>query len=414
MSRARNVVIVGGGHNGLVCAIYLARNGHRVTVLESNSQVGGTATTSEICSEFRVSSCAHLFYGLHPDVWRDLRPDANGLQFSAEHISTIALSVDEQHLKIDHDTAQTANDLSAFSDKDAESYAQFEQRIEKFVLILRNCYASAPPRLKNGGWSDRTNLLNLGFQVRRLGKRDMRELLRVVGMNMADWLTEYFDTPLLQGMLAFDATLGTRYGPRAPNTVLTYLHRRAHIWNGLSHPAGGMGALAHTLANIAMQLGVEIQTGARVTNVVMENDHASGVEVESGEFLYADAVVSNADPKTTFLSLLGNEHLDTGFMRRVRAIPMSGNTAKLNIALNALPQFNGLTAQDLNARLVIAPGIEAVEQAHDYSKYGEFSASPVMEITIPSVHDHTLAPEGKHVLSAVVQYAPHDLKRRLG
>ncbi|MDH3694675.1 MAG: NAD(P)/FAD-dependent oxidoreductase, partial [Gammaproteobacteria bacterium] len=342
--------------------------------------------------------------------WKDLRPDANGLTFSATHIPTIALGRDGQHLTIEHDNARTTKNLSAFSTVDADSYTQFEQRIEKYSRILRKTYSAIPPRLKNGGWNDRSELLSLGLQVRRLGKQDMRELLRVVGMNMADWLTEYFSTPLLQGVLAFDATLGTRYGPRAPNTVLTYLHRRAHIWNGLSHPLGGMGSLSDTLATITMQLGVEIRTDAPVKNVIMENDSASGVELASGETVLADAVVSNADPKTTFLSLLGNEHLDTGFMRRVRDIPMHGNAAKINIALDDLPHFSGLNSQDLGARLVIAPSIEAVEQVHDYSKYGEFSESPVMEITIPSVHDNTLAPDGKHVLSAIVQYAPYDLK----
>jgi phytoene dehydrogenase-like protein len=248
-----------------------------------------------------------------------------------------------------------------------------------------------------------------GLRIRRLGKNDMHELLRVVGMNIADWLTENFNTPLLQGMLAFDATLGTRYGPRAPNTVLTYLHRRAHLSNGLSHPVGGMGALSDTLTTMAVQLGVDIRTSTKAMRVAVENDCAAGVELETGEVVAANAVLSNVDPKQTFLSLLGSEHLDTGFLRRVRAIPMKGSAAKVNIALDNLPQFTGLDPQDLVGRLVIAPSIDAVERAHNHSKYGEYSEQPVMEITIPSVHDHSLAPTGKHVLSAIVQYVPHDL-----
>ncbi len=409
MSRRLDIVIIGAGHNGLVCAVYLARSGHNVTILEASDQVGGAAVTGEICPGFRVSSCAHLFYGLHPDVWKDLRLEANGLEFSATHMPSISLSRDGRHLVIEHDAARTTEHLLAFSELDATHYQQFEHHVEKFADLLRRVYANSPPRLKDRGWHERFELLALGLRIRRLGKSDMRELLRIAGMNIADWLRENFNTPLLQGALAFDATLGTRYGPQAPNTVLTYLHRRAHIWNELSHPIGGMGTLSDTLATMAMQLGVDIRTQARVTRIVVENDRAAGVELETGEIVAANAVISNADPKRTFLSLLGNEHLDTGFLRRVRNIPMIGNAAKVNIALDDLPQFTGLDVQRLSARLLIAPSIEAVETAHNHSKYGEFSREPVMEITIPSIHDQSLAPEGKHVLSAIVQYAPHSL-----
>jgi phytoene dehydrogenase-like protein len=242
----------------------------------------------------------------------------------------------------------------------------------------------------------------------------MRELLRIGGMNVYDLLEENFESAALKGALGFDAVLGANFGPRSPGTVLTLLYRLAAESaagaSGLSQPKGGMGALCDALAKAARAAGATIRTGAPVAGIRVEDDRAAGIVLESGEIIGAQCVISSADPKTTFLRLLGARYLDTGFVRRVNHIRSRGLAAKLHLALNRVPSFSGVSEAGLRGRLLIAPSLQHIEHAYNHAKYGEYSAAPVMEITVPTVNDPTLAPAGKHVLSAIVQYAPYALK----
>jgi phytoene dehydrogenase-like protein len=247
-----------------------------------------------------------------------------------------------------------------------------------------------------------------------LGRHDMRELLRIGGMNVYDLLEEHFESAALKGALGFDAVLGTNFGPRSPGTVLTLLYRMAAEAAGgpaaLSQPVGGVGALCDALAKAAVAAGAVIRLSAPVAQIVVEADHAAGVQLESGERLAARTVVSSVDPKTTFLQLLGTRHLDTGFVRRVNHLRARGLAAKLHLALDRAPEFSGLQSAALGGRLLIAPSLDYLERAYNHAKYGEYSSAPAMEITVPTANDAGLAPPGKHVLSAIVQYAPYDLK----
>jgi phytoene dehydrogenase-like protein len=239
----------------------------------------------------------------------------------------------------------------------------------------------------------------------------MRELLRIGGMCVYDLLQENLSTPLLQGALGFDAVLGTNFGPRAPGSVFTLLCRMAAAANAErmapALPRGGLGALSNALAASARAAGVTIRTDAAVERIRVEGDRAVGVTLASGESISAGLVVSNADPKTTFLGLLGSEHLDTGFVRRVAHLRSRGLSAKLHLALDRLPPFRGLDGAALGGRLLVAPSLDYLERAYNHSKYGEYSAEPSIEITLPTVRDPQLAPSGAHVLSAVVQYVPY-------
>jgi phytoene dehydrogenase-like protein len=241
----------------------------------------------------------------------------------------------------------------------------------------------------------------------------MRELLRIGGMNVHDLLEEHFGGVALKGALAFDAVLGTNFGPRSPGTVLTLLYRlaaeAASGTRGLAQPRGGVGAVSDALAKAAVAAGVTIRPGSAVKRILVESDRAAGVELESGERIAAGTVVSNADPKTTFLELLGTAHLDTGFVRRVRHLRMRGLAAKLHLALDRAPKFSAAADAALQGRVLISPSLQYLERAYNHSKYGEYSSAPAMEITVPSVNDPELAPAGKHVLSAVVQYVPYAL-----
>jgi len=412
MSAAFDVIVVGAGHNGLTCAAYLAKAGRRVLVLEAAAALGGAATNTEIAPGFTVSACAHLLHSLHPKVIADLDLTRHGLSLSASDMPTVALDTNGNHVILRRD--QITESLRAHSADDAAAMPAFYQRFVSYAATLQPFLTAVPPRL-GGGRQDRLTLIKLGWAIRKLGRKEMREFLRVIGMNVADILEETFESDLVKGALALDGVLGTSFGPRSPGSVFTLLYRLAGEAGGvrgaLAHPRGGMGAVAQALAAAARAGGAEVRNDAPVARILVEGDRAMGVELQSGERFAAHVVVSNADPRVTFLSLLGPEYLDTGFVRRISNLRQRGLAAKLNLALNGLPSFAGLQEVELGGRLVIAPGIDYLERAFNHSKYGEYSERPAIEITIPSIHDRSLAPKGKHVLSAVIQYAPYDLKQ---
>jgi phytoene dehydrogenase-like protein len=409
MTDSKEVVIIGGGHNGLVCAAYLARGGRSVQVLEAAPHVGGAAITREIAPGFKVSACAHLLHVLDDQVVRDLTLESHGFALAAPALATVALAEQGEHVTID---AQGVR--GGVGAGDAEAWPAFSARIGRFARLLNRLHGRRAPRLKLDGFADAVELGRAGLDIRRLGRDDMRELMRIAAINVFDILEEQFDGDLLKGAIALDGVLGANLGPRSNNSVLNLLHRWSGSVGGRASaralPRGGMGAVSEALAAAATKAGARIRTGASVRRIVVEGGALRGVELESGEQVAAGVVVSNADVKTTLLGLLGARHLDAGFARRVHHQRARGTAAKLHLALDGLPAFRGLDQAGAGQRLVVAPGQVHIEHAFDEGKYGEFSRAPVLEIVIPSLHDPGLAPAGRHVLSAIVQYVPYELK----
>jgi phytoene dehydrogenase-like protein len=400
-------LIIGAGHNGLACAIELARRGRSVLMLEAADRVGGAAVTREFAPGFKVSAAAHLLHGLSEQRVRELELERHGLSFSAQAMATIALPHSGAPVVFSNGGVQ------GVSPKDEAAFALFSRRMSRFARLLAQVHDTLPFRLSFASWRDRIDALKLALRLRTLGRADMRELLRVGAMNAYDLLSDSFDSELMKGALGLDATLGAEHGARSPGTVLTLLHRWAGQVRsgalGLAQPAGGMGALTQAMARAAQSTGVRIRTGARVRRILVRGERASGVLLESGETIEAGSVISNADPKTTFLDLLGAESLDTDFVRRISRFRSRGLVAKLHLALDGLPAFNGIEAAGLGGRLLVSPSLDYLELAFNPSKYRQVPAHPVLEITIPSVNDPTLAPTGGQVMSIQVMYVPYDL-----
>jgi phytoene dehydrogenase-like protein len=401
MTDRYDAIVIGAGHNGLVCSALLAKAGKKVLVLEANDQVGGAAVTREFADGYSVSACAHLLYQLQPKVRKEL-----GLSptLASDDMQSIVLSADGVHIRYAGGT------VAGVSDADAASYAAFHKRMARFADLLNTYLNKTPPRLGTKNTSDLATLAQLGLDMRRLGKTEMREFLRLIGMNIHDEVTERFESPLLKGALSLDAVLGTHLGPRSPNTIMTYLYRLAGGHGRLATPEGGMGSVVEELGQAARSAGVTIRTSMPVKRIVVSNGRVTGVETTTGEKFESLTVVSNADPKRTIFDLVGARHVETVFTRRVHHVRMRGNAAKLHLALDGLPSVDGLSKKDFAGRLLVAPDEHYVERAFNPAKYGESSPEPVIEMTFPSFRDASLAPTGKHVMSAVVQYAPYGLK----
>ena len=413
----RDVVIIGGGHNGLVTAFYLAKAGYKPLVLERRAQPGGAAITEEFHPGFRCSTLAHSAGPLRPDIVRDMQLEKHGLNMISTEVAVTSLAPDGGALVLYKDAEKAAQEIAKFSQKDATKYPQFQSSLAKMGRVIGKALTLVPPDIDNPSSGDLWGMLNTGRAVRKLGQRDMYRLLRWGPMAVADLVAEYFETELLRATIAARGIFGTFLGPWSAGSSLVLLIRAAgdEQASGTSWFAtGGMGAVTQAMASAAQQAGAEIRSGAEVIEVRVKDGVASGVVLSNGEEITAKAVISNADPKRTLLKLVDPAQLSPDFVMKLQHYRMPGTVAKVNLALSALPKFTALEGENhdraLSSRIHIGPEIDYLERAFDESKYGNFSKQPYLEVAIPSLTDPSLAPEGKHVMSIYMQYAPFKLK----
>ncbi|MEX2298561.1 MAG: NAD(P)/FAD-dependent oxidoreductase [Dongiaceae bacterium] len=403
-----DVAIIGGGHNGLVAAACLARAGAKTILLEAAVAIGGAARGYEFHPGFKVSGCAQILSLLRPEIVDALRLGDHGLRYAASDLATLALTGGGRYLALNDKVA-----LAQVSAKDADNLPDFRRRMIRYANALAPSLLRQPPRMDFANRNNLWDLARFGLRIRLLGRHDMRELLRIIGMNAYDLVTDEFENETIKASIALDAVMGNFMGPRSPNSVYTYLYRMAGCANGnrgaLALPAGGIAAVMEALAAAARNAGAEIRTGSPVARVQVKDERATGVVLEDGTEIASRMVVSNADPKTSLLDFLGPEHLDTEFVRRTRHFRDRGTTAKLHLALDALPESLKNLPQHGQVRFLMTPGLLGLERAFDACKYKMVPASLPMEIIVPTLADPSLAPAGKHVLSANVQYVPYAL-----
>ena len=405
------VLIIGAGHNGLTTAFYLAKAGLTPLVLERRDVVGGAAVTETFAPGFR-SPLAHGTGPIRAAVVRDLQL-ARRVAFVQPDPRLIALAADGRALSFSTDLGKTQQGLRGFSDADAAKYADFAATLERLAGFLATLLEMTPPSLDEPAAGELWELLKIGRRFRSLGRTDGFRLLRWMPMAVADLVAEWFSTDVLQAAIAARGIFGTAQGPWSAGTGAVLLLNAAADplpGGGSVMVKGGSGALTQAMADAAREAGAEIRLNAPVARILVRDGRAAGVLLEDGTEIPAQAVIASTDPKRTFLHLVDPVDLDPGFITKARNYRAHGTVAKVHLARGGLPAFTGVAnPADLRGRIHIGPSVDYLERAFDASKYGEISGEPYLDIAFPSLLDSSLAPEGRHVMSVYVQFAPYRL-----
>jgi phytoene dehydrogenase-like protein len=412
-----DMVVIGGGHNGLVTAAYLARAGRRVLVLERREMLGGCAVTEEIWPGYRVSTGAYLTSLMQERIVRELDLPRHGYVVDAKDPAFFSVFPDGRHFFMWQDRAKTLAEIAKYSRHDAEVYPAYEDQLERISQVVEGLLLVTPPQFPPRGPMDFLDYLKLAGRMRGLNAKEMVALVKIFTQSAAEYLDEWFESEQVKVTLATDGVIGANGGPRSPGTAYILLH---HCMGGVAghrglwgFVRGGMGAVSEAIASAARMAGADIRTSAPVAQVLTRNGRASGVVLETGEEIEAGTVASNLDPKITFLRLCDERDLPADFVSAIRLFRIEGTSCKINLALNGLPEFTAYPdapGPHHRATMHICPSIEYVERAWDDAKYGRPSERPLLELTIPTMYDASLAPAGKHIMGIFLQYAPYTLR----
>jgi phytoene dehydrogenase-like protein len=412
-----DAIVIGAGHNGLVTACYLARAGLRVLVLERRYIVGGACVSEETFPGFKVSTAAYVNSLFHTAIVRDLRLADYGYEVLARNPSSFTPFPDGRSLIMGPDADLTRREIAKFSARDADRYPRYEAMLERVAQMVEPTLTMAPPDLRKPRLADLRTLLSLGREFRRMGD-GAGEAVEILTGAARPILDRWFESEALKGTLATDAIIGAMASPSMPGTAYVLFHHvmgeaggARGVWG---YMRGGMGGLTQALAAAARDLGVDIRCDAEVARILVRDGQAVGVALASGDEFSATVVASNADARVTFLGLLDRHVLPDGFVADVERISYVSASVKINVALAELPSFRALPGTEAGPQhrgtIHICPDQDYIERAYDDAKYGRPSSEPVLECTIPSVVDSTVAPPARHLMSMFVQYAPYELR----
>jgi phytoene dehydrogenase-like protein len=417
MSDTYDVAIIGGGHNGLVAAGYLAKAGRRVVVLEKKEMIGGIAVTEELFQGFKASSLLDGSNSFSPEVIRDLNLAGSGLEIFSTDPLIFAPQKDGKHLTIWHDVTRTANEIADFSRPDADAYPAFIKEMDKFARILAAVNWMTLPDMPDAGLGDLLKILKLVKPIRGLGWKNITQMMRILPMSVSDLMDQWFESEAVKAAIAASALNNISLGPQESGTTYAFLQNCANSNNGLFRASGqvkgGIGSLTKALADAAQSFGAKIFTQTQVTRIIVEKGRAAGVVLFDGKTIRAATVLTATDMRSTFKELIAPGSLDETTLKRVENITYNGTMARVHFALNSLPDFTGMTGNPkgmLKGHIQIAPTINDLQKAFDPVKYGQFTDNPYLDITIPSLGDPSLAPTGKHLMSVTVKYMPYHLR----
>ena len=415
MNQKYDVIVIGGGHNGLVNAAYLARAGKRVLVLERRHVLGGAAVTEEVFPGFKFSVCSYVVSLLRPEIIRELDLPRHGLEILPLD-GTFTPMPNGDYLWRVNDHSKTRREIARHSRIDAEAYDEYGKamlEMAHFVKPIMNMTPPDPASLNPKGLLD---LLTMGRRFQKLSAEDKYNQIQLMTMSAVDFLNQWFETDVLKATMSASGIIGTFLGVRSPGTAYVLLHHYMgeidgafRSW-GLSR--GGTGAISNAIAGAACEAGAEIRTQAPIAKIILKNGQAKGVALENGDEFYADVISSSVDPRLTFMKMVGEGHLPEDFLDDLKHYKVRGSSGKVNLALDALPDFKSMpgVGPHLRGAVSISPSVEYMERAYDDAKYGRYSRRPYIDIVIPSLTDPSVAPPGKHVMSCFVQYAPYNLK----
>ncbi|MFI5116133.1 MAG: phytoene desaturase family protein [Terriglobales bacterium] len=410
-----DALVIGGGHNGLVNAAYLARAGKKVLVLERRHVLGGAAVTEEIIPGFKFSVCSYVVSLLRPEIIRDLDLPRHGLEILPLD-GTFTPMPNGDHLWRVNDHGKTMREIRRHSKFDAEAYEEFGKAMLQMCRFVKPILGMVPPDPTTLNPKDLFKLLFLGRRFKDLSGEDKYNQVQLMTMSAIDFLDQWFETDVLKATMSASGIIGTFLGVRSPGTAYVLLHHYMGEIDGAfrawGFARGGTGAISNAIADAARELGVEIKTQTAIAQILVRDGKAVGVATTSGEEYYASVISSSVDPNLTFLKMVAPQHLSDEFREQVKRYKYRGSSGKVNLALDGLPDFTCLPGEGhhLRGAISISPSVDYMERAYDDAKYGNYSRRPYIDMVIPSLTDPSIAPPGKHVMSCFVQYAPYKLK----
>ncbi len=410
-----DAIVIGGGHNGLTCAAYLAKAGRKTLVLERRHVLGGAAVTEEVFPGFKFSVCSYVVSLLRPEIIRDLDLPAHGLELLPLD-GTLTPMLNGDYLWRMNDHNKSRREIARHSRKDADAYDDYGMAMVEMGRFAKPILSMTPPDPMSLDPRGLLDLFSVGKRFRGMRYHDKVNQVQLLTMSAVDFLDQWFETDALKATMSASGIIGTFLGVRSPGTAYVLLHHYMgeidgafRSW-GLSR--GGTGAVSEAIAGAARRFGAEIRTEAPVAHILTKNGRATGVALENGDEIQADIVVSSVDPRLTFERFMNTKDLPDDFVQGVRRYKYRGSSGKVNLALDALPDFTCLPGpgEHLRGAISISPSVDYMERAYDEAKHGAFSSRPYIDMVIPTLSDSSLAPPGKHVMSCFVQYAPYHLK----